>query len=185
MKASCSTNMPSKRYIKRYKQRKRFLKNCQANNFKTLDCNLFESSSTLSIVTFFVFSLLFRSFFQRSMGWETLAVLGLVQGKVSRVLAVNPHPKIPKVPPRIVIPYNFTHSQCDNKSFHSLSRVKVQTIIIYNFETLIFLYRCVLSFIGVYYITSERKQEESEEQLLLTNADLFPGMFSIGLQGFQ
>ena len=41
------------------------------------------------------------------------------------------------------------------------------------------LYRCVLSFIGVYYITSERKQEESEEQLLLTNADLFPGMLNI------
>ena len=36
--------------------------------------------------------------------------------------------------------------------------------------------RCVLSFVGVYYITSERKQEESDEQLLLTNADLFPGM---------
>ena len=35
---------------------------------------------------------------------------------------------------------------------------------------------CVLSFVGVYYITSERKQEESDEQLLLTNADLFPGM---------
>ena len=45
---------------------------------------------------------------------------------------------------------------------------------------MIFLYRCVLSFIGVYCITSERKQEESEEQLLLTKADLFPGMFALG-----
>ena len=40
-------------------------------------------------------------------------------------------------------------------------------------------FRCVLSFIGVYYITSDRKQEESDEQLLLTNADLFPGMFNV------
>ena len=39
--------------------------------------------------------------------------------------------------------------------------------------------RCILSFIGVYYITSDRKQEESDEQLLLTNADLFPGMLII------
>ena len=49
-------------------------------------------------------------------------------------------------------------------------------------------FRCVLSFIGVYYITSDRKQEESDEQLLLTNADLFPGMVNdclfCGLGGF-
>lgn len=43
-------------------------------------------------------------------------------------------------------------------------------------EIFMFLFGCVLSFVGVYYITSERKQEESDEQLLLTNADLFPGM---------
>ena len=84
--------------------------------------------------------------------------------------------------PNITTNHAITYtSKCDSKSFHSLSRVKIETIIIYNFETLIFLYRCVLSFIGVYYITSERKQEESEEQLLLTNADLFPGMLSIWL----
>ncbi|CAH3197591.1 unnamed protein product, partial [Porites evermanni] len=46
-------------------------------------------------------------------------------------------------------------------------------------EIFMFLFGCVLSFIGVYYITSERKQEESEEQLLLTNADLFPGFLSL------
>ena len=46
-------------------------------------------------------------------------------------------------------------------------------------EFAVFHCRCVLSFIGVYYITTERKQEESEEQLLLTNADLFPGMFVV------
>ena len=43
----------------------------------------------------------------------------------------------------------------------------------------LFAFRCVLSFIGVYYITSDRKTDESEEQLLLTNADLFPGEFSV------
>ena len=42
---------------------------------------------------------------------------------------------------------------------------------------------CVLSFIGVYYITSDRKQEESDEQLLLTNADLFPGMLICHMGG--
>lgn len=46
-------------------------------------------------------------------------------------------------------------------------------------EIFMFLFGCVLSFVGVYYITSERKQEESDEQLLLTNADLFPGFLSL------
>ena len=46
-----------------------------------------------------------------------------------------------------------------------------------------FTIRCVLSFIGVYYITSDRKQEESDEQLLLTNADLFPGMLICHMGG--
>ena len=46
----------------------------------------------------------------------------------------------------------------------------------------LFLHRCVLSFIGVYYITSDRKQEESDEEMLLTNADLFPGTFVMGLR---
>lgn len=41
----------------------------------------------------------------------------------------------------------------------------------------------MLSFIGVYYITSDRKQEESDEQLLLTNADLFPGMLVCHMGG--
>ena len=41
----------------------------------------------------------------------------------------------------------------------------------------------MLSFIGVYYITSDRKQEESDEQLLLTNADLFPGMLICHMGG--
>lgn len=41
----------------------------------------------------------------------------------------------------------------------------------------------MLSFIGVYYITSDRKQEESDEQLLLTNADLFPGMLICDMGG--
>ena len=41
----------------------------------------------------------------------------------------------------------------------------------------------MLSFIGVYYITSDRKQEESDEQLLLTNADLFPGMLIYHMGG--
>lgn len=46
-------------------------------------------------------------------------------------------------------------------------------------EIFMFLFGCVLSFVGVYYITSERKKEESDEQLLLTNADLFPGFLSL------
>ena len=41
----------------------------------------------------------------------------------------------------------------------------------------------MLSFIGVYYITSDRKQEESDEQLLLTNADLFPGKLVSHMDG--
>ncbi|KXJ16072.1 NIPA-like protein 2 [Exaiptasia diaphana] len=46
-------------------------------------------------------------------------------------------------------------------------------------EIFMFLFGCVLSFVGVYFITSNRKVENSEEQLLLTNADLFPGFLSL------
>ncbi|XP_031574651.1 NIPA-like protein 2 [Actinia tenebrosa] len=46
-------------------------------------------------------------------------------------------------------------------------------------EIFMFLFGCVLSFIGVYCITSNRKMESSEGHLLLTNADLFPGFLSL------